>query len=381
MTEEKMLGLSRVFECENSHPRGDIVFVHGLAGHPWGTWHPQGKKNNQNLDFWPFWLGQDLQKDEIAVNVWTFGYDAPRFGYVGEGMPRFDLASNLWEYLDVNDIGDRPLIFITHSMGGLVVKDLIRTAQNFDDKKAIIQQTQGIVFLSTPHQGSHLANLIDNFNVEELRAHTPQLRDLNQWYRQNIEKLNIKTYVFYETKPMAGVLVVDEDSANPGIKDVQPIAISADHNSIAKPGRNDLVYLSVVKFCQQIFASKKSTQGKKIEKDSTGYNMAGIPPELYQQLRQFLLECEQFESDRTLRSVVSTYQPLRPWRFLPEANSISSWVNAVISYLYDKYRTDTKENALVLLLRLLKDLMEEEDQRHQQLVNLILELENAFADS
>ena len=109
--------------------------------------------------------------------------------------------------------------------------------------------------------------------------------------------------------------------------------------------------------------------------------MAGIPPELYQKLRQFLLECEQFESDSTLLSVVSTYQPLRPWRFLPEANSISSRVNAVISYLYDKYRSDTKENALVLLLRLLKDLMEEEDQRHQQLVNLILELENAFADS
>ena len=259
MTEESLLGLSLVFNCENSHPRGNIIFVHGLAGHPWGTWHPQGKRDNQNLDFWPFWLGEDLQANEIAVNIWTFGYDAPRFGYVGEGMPRFDLASNLWEYLHINDIGDRPLIFITHSMGGLVVKDLIRTAQNFDDKKAIIQQTQGIVFLSTPHQGSHLANLIDNFhaltkatvNVKELKAHGPQLRDLNEWYRQNIEKLNIKTHVLYETKPMAGVLVVDEDSANPGIKNVKPVAVPADHNSIAKPRKNDLVYLSVKKFVKK----------------------------------------------------------------------------------------------------------------------------------
>ena len=268
MTEESLLGLSLVFNCENSHPRGNIIFVHGLAGHPWGTWHPQGKRDNQNLDFWPFWLGEDLQANEIAVNIWTFGYDAPRFGYVGEGMPRFDLASNLWEYLHINDIGDRPLIFITHSMGGLVVKDLIRTAQNFDDKKAIIQQTQGIVFLSTPHQGSHLANLIDNFhaltkatvNVKELKAHGPQLRDLNEWYRQNIEKLNIKTHVLYETKPMAGVLVVDEDSANPGIKNVKPVAVPADHNSIAKPRKNDLVYLSVKKFVKKYLVPPPTRQ-------------------------------------------------------------------------------------------------------------------------
>ena len=216
-------------------------------------------------------MGEELQVDGIAVNIWTFGYDAPRFGYLGQGMPRFDLASNLLEYLDVNDIGDiavarfrqRPLIFITHSMGALVVKDVIRRAQNFEDKKAILEQTQGIVFLSTPHQGSHLANLIDNINVltratvnvQELRAYAPQLRQLNEWYRQNVDNFGIKTQVFFETQSMSGVLLVDEDSANPGIKDVKPVAIRADHNSIAKPGKNDLVYLSVKKVCQKIFTS------------------------------------------------------------------------------------------------------------------------------
>ncbi|ABG51079.1 NB-ARC [Trichodesmium erythraeum IMS101] len=273
-----MLGFFLVFDCKNYPPQGDVVFVHGLAGHPWGTWHPQNKKDKEDVDFLLCWLGEELQAHGIDVNVWSFGYDAPGFQYFGQGMPRFDLASNLLEYLQVYDIGKtstsfpkRPLIFVTHSLGGLVVKEVIRTAQSFPEYLAIVKQVKGIVFLSTPHTGTHLANLIDHVgfltrptvNVEELKEHSPQLRDLNEWYRQNVGKLEIKTKVFYETKSLNGVLVVNEDSANPGIHDVKPIAVSAeDHNSIAKPGKNDLVYLSVRKFCQDIFALEESTSSQ-----------------------------------------------------------------------------------------------------------------------
>ncbi|MCL2932163.1 MAG: tetratricopeptide repeat protein [Trichodesmium sp. MAG_R03] len=55
---------------------------------------------------------------------------------------------------------------------------------------------------------------------------------------------------------MNGILVVDEDSSNPGIRDVKPVAISEDYISIAKPDKNDLVYLSTIKFCEEVFTSK-----------------------------------------------------------------------------------------------------------------------------
>ena len=257
--DNNMTALLPVFGCNNSNRKADIVFVHGLAGHSWGTWHPQSNKDGKNIDFWLYWLGEDLQAEGIDVGVWTFGYEAARFEFSGAAMSRFDLGSNLLQWLEVKNIGGRPLIFVTHSMGGLVVKEAIRTAQDFDDKKAIINLTKGIVFLSTPHTGSHLANLIENFrvftrpnvNVEELRAHTPELRRLNQWYRQNVNGLTIRTQVFYETRKISGILVVDEDSANPGIRDVQPIAIAEDHNSIAKPQKNDLVYESVKLFVRK----------------------------------------------------------------------------------------------------------------------------------
>lgn len=254
--EPNMLGLISILGCENPHRRGDLIFVHGLAGHAWSTWHPQDQQDREDSHFWPAWLGEELKEKNLDVGIWSFGYEAARFQFSGSAMARFDQASNLLEYLEVNDIGERPIIFITHSMGGLLVKEMIHTAQNFKKQK-VIQQIKGIVFLSTPHTGSHLAKLVDNIgilvrptvNVEELKAHAPELRNLNEWYRQNVENLGIDTKVFYETKPLSGILVVDQDSANPGIKDVKPVAMPEDHNSIAKPSsKNNLVYLGVRKF-------------------------------------------------------------------------------------------------------------------------------------
>ncbi|MBN4004857.1 MAG: AAA-like domain-containing protein [Nostoc sp. LPT] len=193
------------------------------------------------------------------LGIWSSGYKAEPFEWRGSTMPLFDRASNLQEYLEVYDIGKYPIIFIAHSMGGLLVKEMLRNAQTFQ-KKAVIQQTKGIVFLSTPHTGSHLANLVDKIgilarssvSVNELKAHIPQLRQLNEWYRQNVDSLEITTKVYFETKPTQGFLVVDPDSANPGIKDVQPTATDDDHLSITKPkSTENLVYKGVSQFIKQ----------------------------------------------------------------------------------------------------------------------------------
>ncbi|MEH2179933.1 esterase/lipase family protein [Nostoc sp.] len=254
-----MLGLISVSGCENPHRNGDVIFIHGLAGHAWGTWHPQDRRDRSDCDFWLTWLQEDLTNEGIDVGVWTFGYDAARSQFSGSAMPRFDQASNLLESLQVRKIGERPVIFVTHSMGGLLVKEVLQAAQNFR-RQAIIEQTKGIVFLSTPHRGSHLANLIEHIsilaqttvNVKELREHAPELRSLNEWYQQNVDNLEIDTKVFYETQPTAGILVVNEDSANPGILHVKPVAIAKDHNQIAKPSsKEDLVYLSVKQFVEK----------------------------------------------------------------------------------------------------------------------------------
>ncbi|WP_293092244.1 AAA family ATPase [Moorena sp. SIOASIH] len=174
-------------------------------------------------------------------------------------MSRFDQASNLLDWLDSCDLGNRPLVFITHSMGGLLVKEMLNSAKTFENQ-GILKQTKGIVFLATPHTGSHLAKLIDNIgvlaqttvSVKELKAHDSQLRKLNEWYRENVRSLGIATKVYYETQPFKGILVVDEDSANPGIEKVKPVAIPNNHIDLCKPeSQNSLVYLGVKKFIKE----------------------------------------------------------------------------------------------------------------------------------
>ncbi|MEQ8971358.1 MAG: TIR domain-containing protein [Coleofasciculus sp. C1-SOL-03] len=273
-------GLIKISGCENASRSGDVIFIHGLGGNAWSTWHPQELYDD---NFWLTWLGTDL----LDIGIWSFGYAAEPFKWKGATMPLFDQASNLLDWLEICDIGQRPLIFITHSLGGLVVKAMLRSAQTFG-KQSIIEQTKGIVFLATPHTGSHLAQLIDNIgilarstvSVEELKAHAHQLRELNEWYRENVRHLGIQTKVYYETKPIHGILVVDPDSANPGIEGVKPVAIADNHIGICKPNsKENQIYLGVKKFiheCLRVplqlpkidFNSRKSKSFTELEEEN-----------------------------------------------------------------------------------------------------------------
>jgi hypothetical protein len=61
------------------------------------------------------------------------------------------------------DEAGRPLVFVGHSLGGLVIKEaLIRSSEYHFNKQdeelgAVYPCTKGIVFLGTPHRGSDLA--------------------------------------------------------------------------------------------------------------------------------------------------------------------------------------------------------------------------------
>jgi hypothetical protein len=105
--------------------------------------------------------------------------------------------------------------------------------------------------------------------------------------------------------------------------------------------------------------------------------VTGIPSHLFNSLREALADCEQFETNRSLRAVF-VHEHLKPWQnTLPQADTLTSRVDAVISFLHEKHRRDGS-NALVLLLRVLSSQIDPEDEHHHRLATLADELESAL---
>ena len=255
-----MDGLQKISGCDDSDRVADVVFVHGLDGDARTTWHPKDRPDA----FWPAWLGENVP----AVGVWSLGYAVNASAWKGHAMPLADRATNVLHQLELDGIGRRPVVFVCHSLGGLLVKQLLRHACDFGHPawKAIATQTRAIVFLSTPHSGADLASWIQyiggllrtTVSVEELEAHHPRLRELNLWYRHHVADFGLTTVVYCEKRPIAGLLVVNETTADPGIGGVIPIPMDEDHVSICKPTSKDSqIYRRVKRLVEDIVAQSR----------------------------------------------------------------------------------------------------------------------------
>jgi hypothetical protein len=117
----------------------DLIFVHGLGGDAFATWwHDQ----DQPKDSFPFWLAEDCPR--LAVH--TLAYDASPSQWLGSSMPLVDRATNLLTRFETEGIGGRPLFFVCHSLGGLVVKQTLRSALELGESgwREIVDNTRGM---------------------------------------------------------------------------------------------------------------------------------------------------------------------------------------------------------------------------------------------
>jgi hypothetical protein len=165
-------------------------------------------------------------------------------------MPLQDRAVNVLEtLLGEPALRNHPLIFVVHSLGGLIIKqvllDLHQQKGRRPEAAALLQQVTQVVFIATPHTGSRKASLLDRLwflawpssVARTLVANDPSLRAINVAYRGLAEELRGRLHhrIFYETQGTQAGVIVDEASSDPGLPGDPPIPIDANHIRIAKP--------------------------------------------------------------------------------------------------------------------------------------------------
>ncbi|VDK47707.1 unnamed protein product [Cylicostephanus goldi] len=133
----------------DKEPLVDIVLIHGLRGGVAYTWRQKDHSSNVVSNCWPKdWLHLD-----IAEPMRILGLDYPSYLMHFTGtMESLEVRANRFEHqLQAAGVGKRPIIFICHSLGGLLAKRLLLDLPNLAAK------TVGILFIATPHRGSPIA--------------------------------------------------------------------------------------------------------------------------------------------------------------------------------------------------------------------------------
>lgn len=249
--------LIRVGNMGSPSKDGNVIFVHGLNGDAFETW------KTEEGAFWPEWLAAELPK----FGIWSLGYPASSSSWRGDALALPQRANQVLEVLRLEGFGNTPLVFVAHSLGGLLVKSLLRSAVTLN-KTAwmnLAKSTRGILFLATPHRGALLASIHNIFRlftrsratINDLQLRSPYLEDLNNWFGANFQELGLRGHVLREGKKTRGVWVVDSGSADPGIPDIRIIDTDCDHITICQPhGRDTLVYRTTSDFVKTCLLSQ-----------------------------------------------------------------------------------------------------------------------------
>ncbi|OJJ87138.1 uncharacterized protein ASPGLDRAFT_80025 [Aspergillus glaucus CBS 516.65] len=231
-------------------PNIDIVAIHGLnpknkENHAERTWESGGK----------LWLRDFLPKKLPQARIFLYGYNsnvAIQSSAAGIRDQAQNLLSRLW--LERKGCETRPILFIAHSLGGIVVKEALVQAKLGDVYSSIFKATFGVVFFGTPHRGSPLARIGDVFaKVARAVLNTPNNTFMNALKKDDLYATELSSnfqqiqeqyqYLnFYETLPLKSFnLIVEKSSAVLGLPDTREkkIALNANHEEICRFASED----------------------------------------------------------------------------------------------------------------------------------------------
>ncbi|XP_063435769.1 protein SERAC1-like [Mytilus trossulus] len=218
----------------------NIVSVHGLLGGPFKTWRQQDRKGP----------GADKFSDGTeSVKKGTYTFCWPKFPFYFRSEKYAFIEKRPWD---------------GHSMGGLLIKQILSIADDTPGLDNILNITVGVLFYSTPHRGSSLAHLSNQASlivaptveVKEMGRDSPMLRRLHKDFQQLVMEHGIPCLSFGELEktqirtPKLKMLIVPPESSDPGIGEFH--AMKTSHLNICKPWDKDSeLYTETLKFIRR----------------------------------------------------------------------------------------------------------------------------------
>ncbi|KAM3602899.1 uncharacterized protein V6R79_013118 [Siganus canaliculatus] len=268
-------------QTRSSQPiKADVLFIHGILGAAFKTWRQkdrstsdEDKEAESTGDYTECWPKSWLAADCPHLRVLSVEYDSHLSDWMAKcpaENQRKSLAyrsQELLKKLKLAGVGERPVVWVAHSMGGLLVKKMLLDASEDPDMQRLLKNTKGIMFYSVPHNGTSMAEysvnvrylLFPSIEVRELCKDSPALRSLNDNFLDVAKEKQFKVLSFAETLPtnigpMIKILVVPTQSANLGIGEL--IEVDVDHLNICKPEKKDsFLYKRSLQFIQEALQS------------------------------------------------------------------------------------------------------------------------------
>ncbi|CZR56280.1 uncharacterized protein PAC_06168 [Phialocephala subalpina] len=262
---------------EDRNASVDIVAVHGL--------------NEDMIEAWTdaetgiLWLRDFLPKAIPVARVLTFGYDASASSFYSAGWAdtiqkhAHTLVASLQADRSIEGCDHRPVIFVCHGLGGILVKKALaysasRTSAQVVHLYTIFVSTYGILFFGTPHNRTDTASwfALESTHSSELRTTIQAGGQFNTALNWNTETLEIITdqfaplmkqlHIFFfweEVQSSFGHrsgFIVEESSAAPILDNTERSGIDATHSRMVKFSKtNSSSYRTIIaaltRYCRE----------------------------------------------------------------------------------------------------------------------------------
>ncbi|KAL7942253.1 hypothetical protein V8C42DRAFT_360339 [Trichoderma barbatum] len=258
--------------ADSEHIDVDIIAIHGLGSNVDWSWTWQDKSTGSKVH----WLRDTYMLPSIVPNarIMVYNYDskwnwdAPktRLELCGE-----DLVICLHNFRQREGVQDRPILFIGHSLGGLVIEYGLLHANSTSQYKSILNHSIGFISLGTPFRGSQMQGLAKTAAgilsmggshkgiIGDLALNNQTLLDKLHAFCRLRDEISLPTCCFFELKQtdygtrlrlpsfiglFKGTVVPEDSACVPGWKRVP---LEADHlkmNKYSSPTDRSFLHVS-----------------------------------------------------------------------------------------------------------------------------------------